>query len=113
MRVTPFFESVEDMSRSATYGEGVHVAPVLMRSVSTDDIAALAHVALGVPLFGVLEVAGLEEYHLEGKAGRARRPGRTARAPMRATAVTIARGRQPLSPRSRSSGGGAHRCGSL
>ncbi|GHD39002.1 hypothetical protein GCM10010317_007040 [Streptomyces mirabilis] len=47
-------------------GEGVHVAPVLMRPVSPDDItAALAHVAVGVPLFGVLEVAGPEEYHLD------------------------------------------------
>ncbi|WP_229888731.1 hypothetical protein [Streptomyces mirabilis] len=39
---------------------------MLMRPVSPDDItAALAHVAVGVPLFGVLEVAGPEEYHLD------------------------------------------------
>jgi uncharacterized protein YbjT (DUF2867 family) len=64
VRATPFFESVDDMSRSETYGEGVHVAPVQMRPVSTDDVAAaLAHVAVGVPLFAVLEVAGPEEYH--------------------------------------------------
>ncbi|MFE2966873.1 hypothetical protein ACFXKC_25020 [Streptomyces sp. NPDC059340] len=51
---------------SATYGESVHVAPVLMRPVSTDDVAAApAHVAVGGPLFGVLEVAGPEEYHLD------------------------------------------------
>ncbi|MFE2517040.1 hypothetical protein [Streptomyces mirabilis] len=59
VRATPFFESVDDMSRSATYGESVHVAPVLMRPVSTDDDAALAHVAVGVPLFGVLDGAEL------------------------------------------------------
>ncbi|SFF80483.1 hypothetical protein [Streptomyces mirabilis] len=64
VRATPFFESVDDMSRSETHGEGVHVAPVQMRPVSTDDVAAaLAHVAVGVPLFAVLEVAGPEEYH--------------------------------------------------
>jgi uncharacterized protein YbjT (DUF2867 family) len=66
VRATPFFESVEYMSRAATYGDVVHVAPVLIRPVSTDDVAAaVAHVAVGVPLFGVLEVAGPEEHRLD------------------------------------------------
>ncbi|MGW1498730.1 hypothetical protein ACWCQW_09180 [Streptomyces mirabilis] len=39
---------------------------MLMRPVSTDDVAtALAHVSVGVPLFGVLEVAGPAKYHLD------------------------------------------------
>ncbi|MER5533065.1 hypothetical protein [Streptomyces mirabilis] len=39
---------------------------VPMRPVSTDDVAtALAHVAVRVPLFDVLEVADPEEYHLD------------------------------------------------
>ncbi|WP_405552556.1 NAD(P)H-binding protein [Streptomyces canus] len=66
VRATPFFESVEYMSRAATYGDVVHVAPVLIRPVSTDDVAAaVAHVAVGIPLFGVLEVAGPEEHRLD------------------------------------------------
>ncbi|MEU0945419.1 NAD(P)H-binding protein [Streptomyces canus] len=66
VRAAPFFESVEYMSRAAAYGDVVHVAPVLIRPVSTDDVAAaVAHVAVGVPLFGVLEVAGPEEHRLD------------------------------------------------
>ncbi|AVH60616.1 MULTISPECIES: SDR family oxidoreductase [Streptomyces] len=66
VRATPFFESVESMARMSTCGDGVHAAPVLMRPVSTDDVAAaVAHVAVGVPLFGTVEVAGPEEYRLD------------------------------------------------
>ncbi|MBK6018255.1 SDR family oxidoreductase [Streptomyces sp. MBT53] len=66
VRTTPFFESVEYMSRAATYGDAVHVAPVLIQPVSADDVAAeIAHVAVGLPLFGVMEVAGPEEHYLD------------------------------------------------
>ncbi|MEU9287650.1 NAD(P)H-binding protein [Streptomyces sp. NPDC048275] len=66
VRATPFFESVDTLSRSTAHADGVHVAPVLIRPVSTDDVAAeLAHVAVGLPLFGVLEIAGPEEYRLD------------------------------------------------
>ncbi|MGP4052023.1 SDR family oxidoreductase [Streptomyces sp. 2A115] len=66
VRATPFFESVEAMSRSTTHADGVHVTPVLVRPVSTDWVAAsVAHVAVGLPLFDVLEVAGPEEYRLD------------------------------------------------
>jgi uncharacterized protein YbjT (DUF2867 family) len=66
VRATPFYESMEYMSRAATYGDVVHVAPVLVRPMATDDVAAaLAHVAVGIPLFGVLEVAGPEEHRLD------------------------------------------------
>ncbi|PSM37591.1 hypothetical protein C6Y14_41225 [Streptomyces dioscori] len=66
VRATPFFESVEALSRSTTHADGVHVAPVPVRPVSTDDVAAsVAHVAVGLPLFGVLEVAGPEEHRLD------------------------------------------------
>ncbi|MBQ0850384.1 NAD(P)H-binding protein [Streptomyces sp. BH-SS-21] len=66
VRATPFFESVEALSRSTAHADGVHVAPVPVRPVSTDDVAAsVAHVAVGVPLFGVLEVAGPEEHRLD------------------------------------------------
>jgi uncharacterized protein YbjT (DUF2867 family) len=66
VRATPFFESVEDVSRSVSYTDSVHVAPVLTRPVATDDVAAaVARVAVGVPLFGVLEVAGPDEVRLD------------------------------------------------
>ncbi|WP_328498915.1 NAD(P)H-binding protein [Streptomyces sp. NBC_00414] len=66
VRATPFFEPVEALSRSTAHADGVHVAPVPVRPVSTDDVApSVAHVAVGVPLFGVLEVAGPEEHRLD------------------------------------------------
>ncbi|MFF4354104.1 hypothetical protein [Streptomyces sp. NPDC001530] len=66
MRATPFFESVEVMATKNTYYDRVHVAPVLIRPVSTDDVAAaVAHVAVGLPMFATLEVAGPEERHLD------------------------------------------------
>ncbi|WP_128381541.1 SDR family oxidoreductase [Streptomyces cavernae] len=66
VRATPFFESVEAMATAKTYYDRVHVAPVLIRPVSTDDVAAaVAHVAVCLPLFGTLEVAGPEEHHLD------------------------------------------------
>ncbi|MCQ4207679.1 SDR family oxidoreductase [Streptomyces longispororuber] len=66
VRATPFFESVDALARSTAHTDGVHVAPVPTRPVSTDDVATeLAHVAVGLPLFGVLETAGPEEYRLD------------------------------------------------
>ncbi|MDT0394869.1 MULTISPECIES: NAD(P)H-binding protein [Streptomyces] len=66
VRAAPFFESVESLALMSTYGDGVHAAPVLVRPVSTDDVAAaVAHVAVGLPLFGTLEVAGPEEFRLD------------------------------------------------
>lgn len=66
VRAAPFFESVESLALMSTYGDGVHAAPVLVRPVSTDDVAAaVAHVAVGLPLFGTLEVASPEEFRLD------------------------------------------------
>lgn len=71
VRATPFFESVDALSRSTAHSDGVHVAPVLTRPVSTDDVAAeLAHVAVGLPLFGVLEIVGPEEYRVDDLAAK-------------------------------------------
>jgi uncharacterized protein YbjT (DUF2867 family) len=65
VRATPFFESVAATATAGTRPDGVHVPPLLLRPVSTDDVAAvLAHVAVGLPLFGVLEAAGPEELRL-------------------------------------------------
>lgn len=56
----------ESLDAGATGLIGSRTVAVLMRPVSTDDVAtALAHVSVGVPLFGVLEVAGPAKYHLD------------------------------------------------
>ncbi|WP_416982611.1 SDR family oxidoreductase [Streptomyces sp. T028] len=72
VRATPFFESIEVMVEKNTLYDRVHVAPVLAQPVSTDDLAvAVAHVAVGLPLFGVLKVAGPEVRRLDDLAGEA------------------------------------------
>jgi uncharacterized protein YbjT (DUF2867 family) len=66
VRATPFFESVEAAATAGARPDGVHVPPLLVRPISTDDIAAtVAHVAVELPLFGVLEAAGPEELRLD------------------------------------------------
>lgn len=43
----------------------MHVPALLVRPISVDDIAtAVAHVAVGIPLLGVRETAGPEEFRL-------------------------------------------------
>ncbi|MFJ8107693.1 SDR family oxidoreductase [Streptomyces sp. NPDC096132] len=80
VRATPFFESIEVMVEKNTVYDRVHVAPVLVQPVSTDDVAvAVAHVAVGLPRFGVLETAGPDVRRLDDLAGEvltARRDGR-------------------------------------
>jgi uncharacterized protein YbjT (DUF2867 family) len=71
VRATPFFETVETVSRSVAHPDGVHVAPVRVRPVSTDDVAAaVARVAVGMPVFGPVEIAGPEEHRLDDLVGK-------------------------------------------
>ncbi|MER6682013.1 SDR family oxidoreductase [Streptomyces olivaceoviridis] len=66
VRATPFYESVVAAVTAGARPDGVHVPPLLLRPVSTDDVAtAVAHVAVDLPRFGVLEVAGPEELRFE------------------------------------------------
>ncbi|MFD0508536.1 SDR family oxidoreductase [Streptomyces chiangmaiensis] len=60
------FESLQAIAVADTSPDGVHAAPALVRPVATEDVAAeLAHVAMGLPRFGALEMAGPEEYRLD------------------------------------------------
>ncbi|MET9875775.1 NAD(P)H-binding protein [Actinacidiphila glaucinigra] len=67
VRAALSFECVEAMARQDAHQDGeVRVAPALVRPASADDVAAaVAHVAVGLPLFGTLEVAGPEEFGLD------------------------------------------------
>ncbi|MFJ4468687.1 SDR family oxidoreductase [Streptomyces sp. NPDC089424] len=65
VRATAFFESVEATTLTGIRPDGVRVPPLVLRPVATDDVAtAVAHTAVGLPRFGVLEVAGPEELRL-------------------------------------------------
>ena len=61
VRATQFFEFVGSIAQSATDGTTVRLPPALMQPIAADDVAAaLADVALGEPINGMVEVAGPE-----------------------------------------------------
>jgi uncharacterized protein YbjT (DUF2867 family) len=62
VRSTQFFEFVGSLAQNATEGSMVRVPPVLMQPIVSDDVAAaLADVAIGEPINGVVEIAGPDQ----------------------------------------------------
>lgn len=62
VRATQFFEFVPSIVQLATSGATVRLPPALMQPIVSDDVAAaLADVALGEPMNGLLEIAGPEQ----------------------------------------------------
>ena len=65
VHATQFFEFVKSIAAAGTDGSTVHLAPVLIQPMAADDVAtALARVAVGTPVNGVVEVAGPEQFRL-------------------------------------------------
>lgn len=63
---TQLFESAGDIADAATEDGNVWVAPVQVRPVSCGEVATLiAHTAAFKPLFGVLEIAGPDQFRLD------------------------------------------------
>ena len=59
VHATQFFEFVKNIAQSATDGSTVRLSSVLMQPILSDDVAAaVADVALGKPMNGMIEVAG-------------------------------------------------------
>ena len=66
VHATQFFEFVGRIADSMTEGNTVRVAPVLFQPVSSDDVVAkLCEVTLGSPLYGIVEVAGPEQFRFD------------------------------------------------
>lgn len=66
VHATQFFEFVEAIADAATAGNTVRVPPVLIQPMAADDVAmALASVASGPPVNGIVEVAGPEQFRLD------------------------------------------------
>ncbi len=66
VHATQFFEFVERMAKDATDGDTVRLAPVLVQPMAADDVAAaVARVAVGAPVNGIVEVAGPEPLRLD------------------------------------------------
>jgi uncharacterized protein YbjT (DUF2867 family) len=71
VHATQFFEFVKSIAAAGTEGNVVHLAPVLIQPMAADDVAgAVAKVAEGKPLNGIVDVAGPEAFRLDEFIGR-------------------------------------------
>ena len=72
VHTTQFFEFVGRIADGATFGDTVKLPPVLFQPMAADDVAtAVARVAVGEPLNGVVEVAGPELFRFDDLIRRA------------------------------------------
>jgi len=66
LRATQFFEFLGRIADSSTNGESVQLPPVLIQPEAADDVAAaLADVAVGAPVNGIVELAGPEAFRFD------------------------------------------------
>ncbi len=66
VHATQFFEFVKSIAATATDGDTVRLAPVLIQPIAADDVArAVGRVAVGAPVNGIVEVAGPEQWRLD------------------------------------------------
>jgi uncharacterized protein YbjT (DUF2867 family) len=66
VRATQFFEFAGQIAAEATDGDRIRVAPALVQPVAAGDVArAVARIAVGSPVGGVVEVAGPEQFRLD------------------------------------------------
>ena len=66
VRATQFFEFARRITDDATDGKRVRIAPVLFQPMAAEDVArAVADVAVGAPLNGIVEVAGPQQYRFD------------------------------------------------
>lgn len=71
LRATQFFEFIGRIADSSMIGDTVHLPPVLVQPEAADDVAAaLAEVAVGEPVNGIVELAGAEQFRLDELARR-------------------------------------------
>ena len=66
VHATQFFEFVTRIADEATDGNQVRVPPVFIQPMAAEDVAtAVAKIAVGTPLNGMVEVAGPERFHFD------------------------------------------------
>jgi uncharacterized protein YbjT (DUF2867 family) len=66
VHATQFFEFIKSIAAEATEGNEVHLPPALIQPMAADDVAAaVARVAVGPPVNGIVEVAGPEQFRLD------------------------------------------------
>lgn len=66
VRATQFFEFLKRIADSATEGNTIRLPPVRFQPMAADDVAsAVAKVAVGSPLNGIVELAGPEQLRFD------------------------------------------------
>ncbi|MBB5128714.1 NAD(P)H-binding protein [Streptomyces griseoloalbus] len=66
VHATQFFEFMKGIADSATEGDTVRLAPVMIQPIHSDDVAAaVGRTAVGAPVDGVVEVAGPDAFQLD------------------------------------------------
>jgi uncharacterized protein YbjT (DUF2867 family) len=72
VHATQFFEFVGRIADGATEGDTVRLPPVLFQPIAADDVAsAVARIAVGEPLNGIVEVAGPDQFRFDELIRRA------------------------------------------
>ncbi len=80
VRATQFFEFLGAIAGASTDGGTVRLPPARMQPIAADDVAAaLAAVAVGTPVNGIVEVAGPEPLPMDELVRRFLRANRDAR----------------------------------
>lgn len=71
VHATQFFEFVKAIADASADGDTVRLPPVLFQPMAADDVAdALARIAVGPPVNGVVEVAGPQRFRMDELARR-------------------------------------------
>jgi uncharacterized protein YbjT (DUF2867 family) len=66
VHATQFFEFINGIADTATSGNTVRLAHVLIQPMAAEDVAsAVADVTVGPPVNGIIEVAGPQQFHLD------------------------------------------------
>ena len=66
---TQFFEFIDSIIKSGADGDVIRLSPALVQPIASDDVvAALADLAVGPPVNGTIEVAGPDQFPLDGLA---------------------------------------------
>jgi len=65
VHATQFFEFLKGLADISMVGDKVHLPPVLFQPMAADDVAsAVARVAVGQPVNGIIEIGGPEQFRV-------------------------------------------------
>jgi uncharacterized protein YbjT (DUF2867 family) len=66
VQATQFFEFLKGLADISMVGDKVHLPPVLFQPMAADDVAsAVARIAVGQPVNGIVEIGGPEQFRVD------------------------------------------------